>query len=231
MRAALELHIAGEPVQLLADRALYWPRHRRLLIADLHLGKADVFRRAGIGLPRGGTTHDLQRLDALVDATGATALWVLGDVLHGPAPDAAWRARWGAWREANPELHVAALVGNHDRALAQAGLGIELLGEAHDDAPFALRHEPEDHPSLHVLCGHLHPCIGLPGLGPRRWPAFWLRERMTVLPAFSAFTGGVAIAPSAREVVAICADGVITSVRGHGHSRGEATGSPRHRGR
>lgn len=219
MPGVLELQIAGEPVHLMADRALYWPRRRRLLIADLHLGKADVFRRAGIGLPRGGTTHDLQRLEALMDASGAEELCVLGDVLHGPAPDAAWRASWVAWRERRPQMRVAALVGNHDRALAQAGLGIELLGDAHDDAPFALRHEPEEHASLHVLCGHLHPCIGLPGLGPRRWPAFWLRERMTVFPAFSAFTGGVAVAPALREAVAVCVEGTITRIAGQGRSR------------
>lgn len=219
MPAALEVELAGEPVRLYSDRALYWPRRRRLLVADLHLGKADVFRRAGIGLPRGGTSHDLQRLDALVAASGADALWVLGDVLHGPAPDAAWRARWDAWRRARPELQVAALVGNHDRALAQAGLGIELLGDALDEPPFALRHEPELHATLHVLCGHLHPCIGLPGLGPRRWPAFWLRERMTVLPAFSAFTGGIAVAPSAGEAVAVCVEDTITRIAGQGRVR------------
>lgn len=219
MPDALELELAGEPMRLYADRALYWPRLRRLLVADLHLGKADVFRRAGIGLPRGGTTHDLQRLEALVAASDADALWVLGDVLHGPAPDAAWRERWRAWRQARPQLEVAALVGNHDRALAQAGLDIRLLGDARDEPPFALRHEPETHARLHVLCGHLHPCIGLPGLGPRRWPVFWLREHMTVLPAFSAFTGGIAVSPAVGEAVAVCVEDSITHIPGRGRTR------------
>jgi hypothetical protein len=49
-------------VVLVGARALYWPARRALLIADLHLGKADVFRRAGIALPSGGTGEDLQRL-------------------------------------------------------------------------------------------------------------------------------------------------------------------------
>ena len=46
---------AGESLVLLGERALYWPTRQALLIADLHLGKADVFRRAGIALPSGGT--------------------------------------------------------------------------------------------------------------------------------------------------------------------------------
>lgn len=218
MVASVEVVLAGEPVRLYAERALYWPRRNRLLIADLHLGKADVFRRAGIGLPRGGTAHDLQRMGSLLEASGARELWVLGDVLHGPAPDAAWRETWLLWREAHPAVSIGALVGNHDRALASAGLDIELLGDALDDAPFALRHEPVAHSSLHVLCGHLHPCMGLPGLGPRRWPAFWLRKSQTILPAFSVFTGGVTVEPAKDEAVAVCIEDTVTLIRGR--SRG-----------
>ncbi|MEE7560223.1 phosphoesterase, partial [Xanthomonas sp. Kuri4-2] len=57
MEASVRQVLAGETVELLGDRALYRPARRALLIADLHLGKADVFRRAGIGLPAGGTGH------------------------------------------------------------------------------------------------------------------------------------------------------------------------------
>jgi hypothetical protein len=39
MAEALDLVLAGEPVRLLADRALYWPARRRLLLADLHLAR------------------------------------------------------------------------------------------------------------------------------------------------------------------------------------------------
>lgn len=212
MPASLELSIAGEPLQLLAGRALYWPARRRLLIADLHLGKGDVFRMAGIGLPSGGTRHDLERAGCLVDATGAESLWVLGDVLHGPATETRWREAWEQWREQRPALHIGALAGNHDRALARAGLRIELLGDAVDDGPFALRHEPQKHAQLHVLSGHLHPCVSLPGMGMRRWPAFWLRPDCTVFPAFSAFTGGYAVALARGEALAVCARDTIALV-------------------
>ncbi|MEO6364925.1 MAG: metallophosphoesterase, partial [Luteimonas sp.] len=147
MASSLRIEIAGETVELHGDRALYWPRMQRLLISDLHLGKADVFRRAGIGLPRGGTTHDLQRLSALIERTRSRAVWILGDVLHGAAPDAAWRAPWESWRDRHRDVHVAALSGNHDRALGTAGLDVELLGSGVDEGAFALRHEPQAHPA------------------------------------------------------------------------------------
>jgi DNA ligase-associated metallophosphoesterase len=188
MARELDTTIAGEPMRLYAERALLWPARQRLLIADLHLGKGDVFRRAGIAVPGGGTADDLARLDRVLAASGATSLWVLGDVLHGAAHAAPWRRVFDAWRARHPRLEIAAIGGNHDRALAPAALGIDLLGDAVVDAPFALRHAPIAH-RRHVICGHLHPALSLPGLR-RRWPAFWLQTAMTVLPAFSAFTGG-----------------------------------------
>ncbi|GAB6196680.1 ligase-associated DNA damage response endonuclease PdeM [Lysobacter xanthus] len=219
----VDAEIAGEPMRLLASRALYWPRERRLFLSDLHLGKADVFRRAGIGLPRGGTADDLDRLSQAISATGATSVWILGDVVHGAVNDSAWRDDWAAWRATHPDVAVAALTGNHDRALAGAGLGVELLGEAVDTGPFALRHEPQRVEGLHVVSGHLHPCVSIPELGPRRWPVFWLQPRITVLPAFSAFTGGCNVDASHADGLVVCADGTAAWLR-RPRRRGNAAG-------
>lgn len=194
-------------MRLLADRALYWPARRRLFIADLHLGKGDAFRSAGIALPSGGTRHDLARIGAMVAATGARSLWVLGDFLHGQARERSWRDGWDAWRAQHAALAIGVLAGNHDRALSGLGLSLELLGDAVDDGPFSLRHAPDPRARAHVLCGHLHPVARIDGL-PRRWPAFWLGERTSVLPAFSRFTGGRT--PDAREGGAL-----VACVEGH----------------
>jgi uncharacterized protein len=188
----LRVEIAGEPVELLADRALYWPRRERLLVADLHLGKGDTFRAAGIPVPSGGTAHDLRRIDALLRATGARSLWILGDFLHArrhAAVDAAWRAL----REAHRELAFGVVPGNHDRALDTGVAGLDVIVEDTIEPPFVFRHAPAAHAPAngHVICGHVHPVLRLPGAG--RHPVFWLQPGMTVLPAFSAFTGGHAV--------------------------------------
>ena len=202
MGESLETSLNGEPVQLLADRALYWPARRRLLIADLHLGKADTFRAAGIALPRGGTALDLARISALVAATEAHAVWVLGDMLHGRTDLSSWRKAWVAFRERHPRLSVAVVDGNHDRALQQAGLDIDLLGDDVQDGPFVLRHAPGRDPRGHVICGHLHPVLKL--RGQPRTPAFWLQAACTVLPAFSAFTGGQPLRLHDGETAVLC---------------------------
>ena len=199
---AVDIEIAGEGVVLFADRALFWPSESALLIADLHLGKADTFRTAGIALPSGGTRHDLDRLSHLIERTHADRLIVLGDMLHASPKPMRWRETWDAWRAHHATLRIDVIAGNHDRALASAGLDVEHHTHALAVAPFVLRHAPHESPGAHVICGHVHPVVRLPRISGR-WPAFVLRESVTILPSFSAFTGGGEIDASGSRL-AVC---------------------------
>lgn len=189
-------------LQLLADRAVYWPARRLLLLADLHLGKGDVFRRHGIAVPRGGTDQDLARLDVLLAQTGASRLMLLGDVVHGPIHAAHWQDQWKLWRRRHDWLAVQAVRGNHDRALERSTLGIELLGEGVEEEGLWLCHEPVDD-GRPAMCGHVHPVVKLPGL-VRALPAFHCRQNQLILPAFGAFTGGWRVRPQADVVLVVC---------------------------
>ena len=85
MSHCLELTVAGERVQALAEAALYWPARQTLFVADLHLGKAASFRASGIPVPGGTTAGNLARLERALAATGAKRLVCLGDLLHARA--------------------------------------------------------------------------------------------------------------------------------------------------
>ncbi|WP_394001153.1 ligase-associated DNA damage response endonuclease PdeM [Luteimonas sp. WGS1318] len=216
---ALEIALAGETVVLLPDRALWWPRMSLLAIADLHLGKGDHFRRAGIALPRGGTALDLQRLDALLDATHATRLLVLGDLLHAAVNDAPWREAWSRWRVGRAALSVELVSGNHDRALraqpALAGaLGLHVHGALLTFAPFVFVHDPADAADVagYRLGGHLHPVVRLPGVP--RLPAFRFDDTAGVLPAFTAFAGGWRVDREPGTRLFACAPDVVVDVSG-----------------
>ncbi|TFL15351.1 ligase-associated DNA damage response endonuclease PdeM [Pusillimonas caeni] len=217
----LDVRMAGEPLVALAERALYWPARRRLVIADLHLGKEHVFRRAGIAVPHGVTQDDLQRLSQLLGSTGALSLWIVGDLLHGPSAPAGWKDAWRAWRQRHEAVDVAVLAGNHDRWLARAGLDVRLLGEVHSDGPFLFRHVPRQDPGgKHVIAGHVHPKARVSGL-PRSWPVFWMKEGVTVLPAFSEFTGGHLVKTDAQSALLACVGGELVALpRGGTHSDG-----------
>src|SRR3546814_14962807 len=49
MSAAPTFTFAGQQFEMLADRALFWPRHGALIVADLHLEKASWY--AALGQP------------------------------------------------------------------------------------------------------------------------------------------------------------------------------------
>lgn len=210
MAEALRLDLAGETVELHGDRGLYWPARRRLVIADLHLGKGDIFRRAGIAVPSGGSGADLRRLSALLSRTRAAALWILGDLLHGAPGPARWRGDWEAFRAAHPGVAMRVLAGNHDRALHGARLGIDIDDDAVRDGPFEFRHAPAARADAHVVCGHVHPVLRLPALR-RAFPVFALDPGLTILPAFSLFTGGGEVGPPPGRRVA-CVDGEVVDV-------------------
>lgn len=192
MAETLCVELAGEAVHLFADRALYWPARRRLLVADVHLGKDDAFRAAGIALPTGGTRQDLDRLTALIERSAAASLWVLGDLLHGQRVDTRWRAEWARFRDRHAGVDMMLVEGNHDRAAARAGLDIERRSGHVEDGPFCFAHAPRpatEGGARFVVCGHVHPVVNVPGFRGR-FPAFAVIDRQLVLPAFSLFTGG-----------------------------------------
>ena len=87
--------------------------------------------------------------------------------------------------------------GNHDKRAGDPplDLGIEVVPEPLLMGPFALQHEPDAHTSHHVLAGHVHPVYRLRGKGRQslRLPCFQIGMRLSLLPAFGAFTGGYAV--------------------------------------
>ncbi|TYK60109.1 ligase-associated DNA damage response endonuclease PdeM [Pseudomonas synxantha] len=192
------LTLAGEELWLLADKAVYWPARQCLLIADAHFGKASAYRSLGQPVPQGTTTTNLERLDRLLSALPCAQLIFLGDFLHGPGSHASGTlGAIRAWRERNGALAITLIRGNHDKRAGDppADLRIEVVPEPLLMGPFALQHEPDAHASHHVLAGHVHPVYHLRGKGRERLrlPCFQIGERVSLLPAFGAFTGGYAV--------------------------------------
>jgi DNA ligase-associated metallophosphoesterase len=204
------LELAGEQVWLLAERALWWPAHGTLVVADLHLGKAATFRAAGIPIPHGSTGDDLARLDRALARTGARALVILGDLFHARVGREAPRtlALLGGWRERRPHLDVLLVRGNHDVGAGDppGELGVQCVNEPWDAAPFSFRHHPEP-ADAYVLAGHIHPAVRLGGRGGlrERLPAFVFGARIGVLPAFGSFTGGGEVEPDPDDRIYIIA--------------------------
>ncbi len=187
------IQLADQQLELLPDRAAWWPRQRALLLADVHLGKDQVFRRSGLAVPAGVLAADLQRIDALLRSTAAERLIVLGDWVHAPpGADDAWPEQITDWRLSHKALSIDLVLGNHDRALApwlaRWHMGVHRTWLDLDG--LRLVHDWTDAPGQAGVSGHLHPGALIKDRRQRlRFPAFLLSETHLVLPAFGRFTG------------------------------------------
>lgn len=212
------VQLEGETLWLLADKAVYWPARQCLLIADAHFGKASAYRSLGQPVPQGTTTENLQRLDRLLAAFTCARVIFLGDFLHGPGSHASGTlGALRAWRERQAGLHLTLIRGNHDKRAGDppADLDIEVVAEPLLMGPFALQHEPDAHASHHVLAGHVHPVYHLRGKGRQRLrlPCFQLGSRVSLLPAFGAFTGGYAVEQDNDHRIFVIGDHEVWPVR------------------
>lgn len=197
----------GETLHLHAERALFWPRRRMLIVADVHLGKAAAFRSHGIPIPRGTTQKNLQRLTALIEFYRPEQLLVLGDLVHareGYVPELI--ADVAAWRRKHSKCRWLVVPGNHDCRAGDfpAEWNLEVHASGLDVSPFRFLHHPSDDAGGgYVLAGHLHPCAVLQEGGRQRWrvPCFWFGEKCAVLPAFGDFTGMHPIEPRSTDAV------------------------------
>jgi uncharacterized protein len=214
----MEIELEGEKLELFAERALYWPGERTLFIADLHLGKAATFRHAGMPIPSGSTSEDLNRLSKLIDKTGATQLWILGDLIHarqGRSADVL--ASVTGWCEQHPELMIGLIRGNHDKHAGDPPehWKMQLQEEPYQIGPFALCHYPLVREEGYVLAGHLHPSVSLSGKGRQRLrlPCFAFSDRVGILPAFGRFTGKGDAQPQAGDRIFVIADDQIVQIQ------------------
>src|ERR1700691_251264 len=108
----IEIDWGGERLAVLPERALHWPRKKTLIVADPHFGKAATFRQAGIPIPHGTTTTDLDRLRVLLAATRAERLVVLGDFFHARSGrQENTLAAIAAWRKEHRQLEIVLVRG------------------------------------------------------------------------------------------------------------------------
>lgn len=202
-------------MELRPERALHWPEAGVLAVADLHWGKPESFQQHGIPLPTGVLEDDLSRLSAALHATGARRLLLVGDLIHsrrGLTADVVERV--AAWRGAH-EVELVLVRGNHDRHLEALPPAWRMrLVESHlDEGPFRFAHHPEPAPGRYVCAGHLHPTVRLDSGADRlRLPCFHLGPRVGVLPAFSAFTGGLDMRAGAGERLYVIAEDTVVEL-------------------
>ena len=185
------LSFASRNFVVLPSGGLYWPARQALLVADLHLEKASWFARFGQMLPPYDSEVTIDTVADDVRASGATAVWCLGDSFHD---------RFGCDRlpqTARDKLTALTgaldwvwITGNHDAGMIDhcgGRIEVELVVEG-----MVLRHEAEAGETRPELSGHFHPKLRLKARGRRVSRRCFVASRTKmILPAYGALTGGL----------------------------------------
>lgn len=190
--------LAGQRLWLHPLKAVYWEEADMLLLADLHLGKAAHFRKAGIAAPAAVEDTNFDHLISLLLTFDPSRVLLLGDLFHSN-----YNLVWEEWEQLLQqfaETSFELVPGNHDVLAPEiyAQSRLQVHPAVYVQPPFCFSHEPTDTvPAEHYhLCGHVHPGVRLNGAGRQslRLACFYFGAQQGILPAFGVFTG-LAILP------------------------------------
>ena len=194
---------------LLPQKAVFFEEYAILLIADLHLGKVNHFRRSGIAVPNSINTRNLELLIELIQQLKPKRVIFLGDLFHSHYNDE-WEA-FGQVVRHFKAIKFELLRGNHDimSRLQYERCQLEVHEQLALDS-FLFTHEPVDEiPSgKYNIHGHIHPGVRLQGKGRQAitLPCFYFGQQQAIMPAFGSFTGYVRIPVKKRDKVFVIAD-------------------------
>jgi DNA ligase-associated metallophosphoesterase len=222
MNHSVSVAFGGSSIVLHGSGAVYLPKKRLMLVADLHLGKAATYRRLGQPVPQGTTRETLKRISAAMAFFDCQQLLVLGDFLHAKSVHESTGTLTAikTWRQDHADYNITLVRGNHD----------DRAGDPPDDwqvhtvdeplllENFAFLHHPphaqDTQLDYFAFAGHVHPVAVLRGRARERLrlPCFVIKERLCQLPAFGAFTGGHVHRLQAGEALYVLAEGQVFEV-------------------
>lgn len=214
----MHLSLGGVDVYLLSERAMFLPRDRTMVIGDLHFGKVNHFRRAGLPVPLAANQRNAERLIDLLNAWKPERVLFLGDLFHSTYNDD-WEVVGQIVKHFSGSLFEL-IRGNHDilsdRQYPRHGISVSHHVLIHH---LLLTHEPMERSTIPAgqmnIAGHIHPAARLVGKGRQSitMPCFWLSENQLILPAFGSFTGLAVIRPQVHDTVYAIAEGRLIKLR------------------
>lgn len=213
----MKLTICQQTCHLLPQNAVFWEDKKALIIADLHIGKGTVFRKAGIPIPQGIMQDDLSLIARLIHDWKANICVIVGDLIHAPAglsPDI--QTKFGDWLQSLPcDVHL--VIGNHDAALLKNLPKEWSLLHIHQEGlllePFYFSHIPKKQTPWFVWSGHIHPKIQIKnGYDRLVLRCFQVFSDLAILPAFGFFVGGALVKKQAGCKIYAIADSQVIEI-------------------
>jgi DNA ligase-associated metallophosphoesterase len=212
----MKVPVFGEELEMLPEKALLWTSKKILLISDLHLGKINHFRKAGIPVPTKANDRNWESILHLIETTKPTRVIFLGDLFHSH-----YNEEWEVLRQLIrnfPIVSFELVVGNHDILSDNqyARNNLKLHRDRLLEKPFVFSHHPmeEIEDDGYNLAGHIHPGVLLQGKGKQAvtLPCFYFGERQGILPAFGSFTGLARIQPKKEDRIFVIAENMVVKI-------------------
>lgn len=203
------LNIKGQSLWISPERSIYWEAEQALIVSDLHFGKTGHFRKSGIAVPQSVYKEDLQRLISHIRYFNAGKVIIVGDLFH--SHENKELDLFLKWRNDFGEVQLLLVKGNHDilRSSWYEKAGITVHKPTLNIGGFCFQHdrgdcaEEDSTPSDYLFSGHIHPGVSISGMGKQtlRFPCFYFSNDYCILPAFSKFTGSVAMEKGKGEII------------------------------
>lgn len=212
----MKLIIRNQTCHLLTEKAVYWEEKKTIILADIHMGKETVFRKAGIPIPQGIIDDDLKKITHLLRNFDAEKCIIVGDLIHaknGLSPEI--KMKFSEWlREIKCEVHL--VLGNHDHTLIKnlpPEWPLAIYKEGLLIEPFYFSHLPIRHAPWFVWSGHVHPKIEIKNKSDRLvLRCFQIFSDLAIIPAFGFFVGGALVKKSTDCKIYAIADNAIIEI-------------------
>jgi uncharacterized protein len=202
------LHLEMHPL-----KALHLPLHKTVVISDLHVGKAEHFRKNGIPIPLQTESANFWNVVELVEDVRPSSIVFLGDLMHS-VENKDWQ-RFIDVLDQFPSIERVLVRGNHD-LYGNSFYEKEKFRvvDAMKWGECAFTHQPQDHHEGFNVAGHLHPAVRMTGkaIPSLKLPCFYFKKKQAILPAFGAFTGNAIIQPTINDQIFVVANNKILDV-------------------
>jgi DNA ligase-associated metallophosphoesterase len=203
-------------VDLLPEKAIYFPKYRTLVLADWHLGKTTHFRKHGIFIPQTSVEKEFNELQKLLSRYPTEKLILLGDLFHSD-----WNEDWEFFKELVEDLSDVEIIltrGNHDiMDFEKHGVGgINLVDSYMIEDKFLFTHHSSkntNHSYINIV-GHTHPgyLLRMKGKQKFRLPCFYFSKNKFIVPAFGQLTGLYTLKKTIESEVYIVAGNEIFKI-------------------
>jgi uncharacterized protein len=203
----LNISIAGEDFTLCYEKCMLRRRDNALIIADVHLGKSNHFRKAGIAVPSKIIYDEIEKLITVIHKYQPNKVIFLGDLFHSSYNQSVELLKQIIDNEFS--IKFILVEGNHDimQRECYSKIGIEVV-ESLNENGIIYTHEAVENASQYNIYGHIHPGVTLTSKGKQslRLPCFFVSSQYAVLPAFGLFTGLAMLKKNEEAIIYVVAE-------------------------